>query len=64
MKNPKKTSYCYHSFNCDKEIDCWKGEDCPYFVFNPDYIDQSQYILEKHLIENSEKEFDDIWKGL
>ena len=31
MKKKKKTRYCEHSNNCDKDIDCFNGEDCPVF---------------------------------
>jgi len=31
-----KTTDCSHYTNCDKEINCRDGEDCPFFVFNPD----------------------------
>lgn len=30
-KRKKKTRYCEYSNICDKDIDCFNGEDCPVF---------------------------------
>ena len=53
MKKPKKTRYCEHSNNCDKEIDCFNGEDCPVFEHTSDF---SSLRFEKNPDEDEEDE--------
>ncbi|MFZ2809425.1 MAG: hypothetical protein WAZ60_23825 [Desulfosalsimonadaceae bacterium] len=34
-KRKKKTMYCVYYLNCDREEDCFNGEYCPVYKFNP-----------------------------
>ena len=56
---PRKTRCCNYYHNCDRDEDCFNGENCPMFKFNPGC---------STLRENKPKEFDEsamdeIWEG-
>ena len=61
MATRKHTRYCYHELNCDKDINCFKGEYCHNFKSTTDFT-TLRYDEEDIKPEFTEI-LDRIWNG-
>jgi len=59
MKKPRKTRYCIHYHNCDREEDCMEGQYCPIFESNPAIFTK----VEEVEIETVDDVMNNIWEG-
>lgn len=59
MKKARKTRYCIHYHNCDRDKDCMNGKYCPLFENNPDTYMRPNNVE----VEDFEDIMDDIWEG-
>ena len=55
--NKKKTRYCEHYLICDRDEDCFNGEYCPVFQFNPECS-----TIKNEKPPDWEKSMDKIWE--
>ncbi|MCK4822304.1 hypothetical protein KA005_41460 [bacterium] len=53
----RKTRYCNHYHKCDRDEDCFNGEECPVFEFNPDCAS-----IEKDEARDFVDIMNDIWE--
>ena len=52
-KKKNYTAYCQHSFNCDKDIDCFNGESCQFFEHTNFFSSIEKEVDLKQLDEDS-----------
>ena len=60
MKKPRKTHYCVHDWNCDREEDCFNGEVCPFFESRFNSLEETIINWE----DVAKDEFDKIWEDI
>lgn len=55
----KKTRYCMHHLDCDRQEDCFNGESCPFFELDP----SCRRITSTTEFKDFPEMMDEIWEG-